>query len=102
ASSTRIRFMRSRPTERTKMRHCTLLFIALVTAVPALAQEGPTPPITGRWDLTVHMKDYNAPAWLEVTGSGRETLVGRFVGAFGSVRPIGQVFFDRGDVHFSL
>jgi hypothetical protein len=44
----------------------------------------------------------NYPAWLEVRLSGRSTLVGSFVGRFGSARPISRVEFDAGRVHFSL
>jgi hypothetical protein len=60
------------------------------------------PPIIGRWDITVHGPNGDYPDWLEVTLSGRQTLVGRFVAAFGSSRPIGQVFYSNGRFHFSL
>jgi hypothetical protein len=60
------------------------------------------PPLIGRWDLVVHGPEGDYPSWLEVTRSGRETLVGRFVAAFGSARPIGQVFYDKGSFRFSL
>ncbi|MFO1499218.1 MAG: DUF1080 domain-containing protein [Verrucomicrobiota bacterium] len=78
------------------------LLPAIFFVTAACAQEGPDLPIVGRWDLTVHRQDGNAPSWLEVRGSGHDTLVGRFVGAFGSARPVGQVFYDRGSVRFSL
>src|SRR5690349_10514462 len=60
------------------------------------------PPLIGRWDITVHGPNGDYPDWLEVKLSGRETLVGRLVAAFGSARPIGQVFYDKGEFHFSL
>src|SRR5260221_710490 len=60
------------------------------------------PPITGRWDLTIHDPVGNYPSWLEISLSGNKTLVGRFVGHFGSVRPISQVFVKGSSIKFSL
>lgn len=63
----------------------------------------PTPPtVCGRWDLTVKGSHGDYPAWLEVRLSGRTTLVGSFVGRFGSARPISHVDFDGGNIHFSI
>jgi 3-keto-disaccharide hydrolase len=59
------------------------------------------PPICGRWDLTVQGTQGDYPSWLEVRKSGR-TLVGSFVGRFGSARPISRVEFADGRVHFSV
>ena len=56
----------------------------------AVAAEAPAG-LLGRFDLTVHAAGGDHPAWLEVTKSGRNTLVGRFVGQFGSARPIADV-----------
>jgi Domain of Unknown Function (DUF1080) len=58
--------------------------------------------ILGRWDLTVQGADGAYPSWLEVRLSGRRTLVGSFVGQFGSVRPISRVEFDGDNVRFSV
>src|SRR4051812_26921942 len=58
--------------------------------------------IEGRWDLTVHGSEGDYPAWLEVKRSGPRTLVGSFVGQFGSARPISQVFFENGELHFTI
>lgn len=63
-------------------------------------REGPAA-IAGRWDLTVHGPDGDYPSWLEVRRSGR-TLVGSFVGRFGSARPISRVEFDAGQVRFTV
>src|SRR5205823_10550317 len=49
------------------------------------------PRIIGRWDLTVKSADESYPSWLEVRRSGYQTLVGTFVGRFGSARPISRV-----------
>lgn len=62
----------------------------LGTIRSGLAADGPAG-LTGRWDLTVHAAAGDHPAWLEVTKSGRNTLVGRFVGQFGSARPIARI-----------
>lgn len=56
----------------------------------------------GRWNVTVDTGRGKFPSWLEISRSGFKTLVGRFVGQFGSARPIGQVFFQNGHVRFSL
>jgi len=59
-------------------------------------------PIIGRWDLTVQGPKGAYPSWFEVTLSGTRTLVGRFVGAGGSARPISRVDFSNGSVHFAI
>jgi hypothetical protein len=60
------------------------------------------PPIIGRWDLTVKSANEVYPSWLEVRRSGYQTLVGSFVGRFGSARPISRVEFKDGRLHFSI
>jgi hypothetical protein len=60
------------------------------------------PSVIGRWDIIVQAPDGEYPSWLEVRLSGHRTLVGSFVGQFGSARPISRVTFDRGQVHFSV
>jgi hypothetical protein len=57
--------------------------------------------VVGRWDLTVQGSEGRYPSWLEVQQSGR-SLVGSFVGQFGSARPISRVHYDKGRVHFTL
>ncbi len=47
--------------------------------------------LEGRWDLEIEFMGKTAPSWLEVRHSGHETLVGRFVFAFGSARPISEI-----------
>jgi hypothetical protein len=75
---------------------------ALATAAePAQPAKRRAPSIIGRWDLTVQGPDGAYPSWLEVRRSGR-TLVGSFVGQFGSARPISRVEFEGGRVRFSL
>jgi hypothetical protein len=57
-------------------------------------------PLLGRWDLTVTDSGNTYPSWLEVRLSGYRTLVGSYVGQFGSVRPIGKIDFDTNSGHF--
>ncbi len=48
-------------------------------------------PLEGRWDLEIDFMGKSAPSWLEIRYSGNATLIGRFVFAFGSARPIAEV-----------
>jgi hypothetical protein len=66
------------------------------------AQQPVEPPLTGRWDLAVTTPDGDYPSWLEVGWSGNRTLVGRFVGQFGSARPIARIEFSRDTLRFSV
>lgn len=52
------------------------------------------PPITGRWDLKVRDGGQEYPSWLEIRQSGYRTLVGSYVGQFGSARPIAEIKLD--------
>lgn len=81
----------------------TLFLVASLDQTRTLTpQEQGLPAIIGRWDLTIQTKDGQTGGWLEVTHSGYSTLVGRFVGSFGSARPVSEVQFDAGKVSFSL
>src|SRR6202035_199995 len=60
------------------------------------------PSIEGRWDMTIYMSGKEFPSWLEVHHSGTHTLVGSFVGAGGSARPISKVNFSAGKMNFSI
>lgn len=77
-----------------------LLAAFFCAALAALAAENdpfvkiPTPALVGRWDLKVQDGATEYPSWLEVDHSGYRTLVGRYVGQFGSARPIGKIEFD--------
>jgi hypothetical protein len=59
-------------------------------------------PIEGRWDLTLTKDGKAWPSWLEVRHSGVNTLVGRFVYAFGSARPISEVKWKDGMFSFAI
>ncbi len=78
------------------------LAIAVLLAAPLRAQCASEPPVIGRWDLRVSGAGTDYPSWLEVTPSGNGFLVGRFVGRYGSARPIGGVSYENGTVRFSI
>ncbi|WP_158973505.1 DUF1080 domain-containing protein [Cellulophaga sp. L1A9] len=65
------------------------LFLLSFASTPATAQD--KSPFIGRWDMIIQQEGKALPSWLEITKSGRSTLVGRFVYAFGSARPIAEV-----------
>ncbi|HEV8543551.1 MAG TPA: DUF1080 domain-containing protein [Verrucomicrobiae bacterium] len=58
------------------------------------------PSLVGRWDLNVHDGNQTYPSWIEVKLSGYRTLVGSYVGQFGSARPVAKIDFDQGTGHF--
>lgn len=58
--------------------------------------------LIGRWDITVDENGKPAPSWLEVKLSGTHTLVGYFVGASGSARPVSKINFDKGKFSFAI
>src|SRR5947209_4439345 len=77
------------------------LFIPIAFPLAAGAADVPKDsPIIGRWDVTVQSQSGSYPSWFEVKKSGYVTLVGSFVGQFGSARPIGKVEFDNGRLRF--
>jgi len=80
---------------------CLGLLLTLIGgAHPVQAQS--TSPILGRWDLVVEGTDGRYSSWLEVTSSPRGELSGRFVGRFGSVRPIPELSFSGVTLNFRL
>lgn len=58
--------------------------------------------VVGRWDLMVETPGVAQPAWLEISKSGIQTLVGQFVGWHGSVRPISRVEVDENGLRFAI
>ena len=58
--------------------------------------------LEGRWDMTLVMDGKECPSWLEVEHSGLHTLVGRYVYANGSARPISKVNFDGEKFSFKI
>ena len=66
------------------------------------AASNPTDALLGRWDLVVQRGGNTAPSWLEVERSGTATLVGQFVGAGGSARPIAKIEWSDGTFKFAI
>lgn len=76
----------------------SLTFISFMTT----SQTPAKPDIKGRWDITMTVDGKEQPSWLEITKSGHETMIGRFVYAFGSARPISEIKESDGSYHFSI
>ena len=75
-------------------------FLLILTSFKAQAQE--SNPLEGRWDLVMTKDGQEMPSWLEVKHSGNNTLVGRFIYAFGSARPVAEVKVDGEQFNFSI
>ena len=58
--------------------------------------------LLGRWDLIIEKDGTKLPSWLEIRKSGHQTLVGRFVYAFGSARPVAHIEQRDNSFHFSI
>lgn len=76
-----------------------ILFIAIV--IESASAQSPSN-LEGRWDLVMDFDGKEIPSWLEVRKSGNSTLVGRFVFAFGSARPVAEVKVDGGKFSFAI
>jgi Domain of Unknown Function (DUF1080) len=87
-----------------------LLALLLPSSPPYAASPALRRPVTaaidsglvGRWDITVQTPDGSRPSWLELWVSGRDALVGRFVGIVGSARPISAVQVGGDSIHFAI
>lgn len=73
-------------------------FLIFDHPILAQAEKG----LEGRWDLVVSKEEAKLPSWLEITKSGYSTLVGRFVYAFGSARPVAHIVVNNDQFHFSI
>ncbi len=76
--------------------------VAFNWSTSASAQTNLAKELEGRWDLVVQKDGNELPSWLEIEHSGNRTLVGRFVYAFGSARPIAVVTIANGKFSFSI
>ncbi|MCE7863643.1 MAG: DUF1080 domain-containing protein [Bacteroidetes bacterium CHB5] len=79
------------------LRFAYLLFVLFAT-VTLQAQNK----LEGRWNLVIEKDGQQLPSWLEIEHSGTKTLVGRFVYAFGSARPIAVVNVTNEKFNFSI
>lgn len=80
----------------------TFLIFTLALAGIRVRAQGDTTALLGRWDITVHAQGRDFSSWLEVCRSGSRFMVGRFVGAGGSSRPISRVNLENGKMRFSI
>jgi hypothetical protein len=101
--------MKSKVGVATKKKLCCLLTaIALLFAVSTTTANNfhfdyaDSSSIEGRWDITINMAGKEVPSWLEVRHSGLHTLIGEFVGASGSSRPISKVNYSTGKMSFTI
>jgi len=77
------------------------LYLIFLSLLASTGEAQKASPILGRWDLTVQGSDAPYTSWFEVTDAEGK-LQGRFVGRFGSARPIKQIEFNDGKLKFSL
>jgi Domain of Unknown Function (DUF1080) len=80
------------------LRHSVLLLALLVPGASPHSNDA----IQGRWDITITTPDGPRPSWLEVRRSGRETLVGQFVGIAGSARPVSRIVVTGDSLRFAI
>ena len=83
----------------TKIAVCVL---CACTVAESLAAQTSNERVLGRWDLTLQTTDGSAPSWLEVTRSGRDAYVGRFVGIVGSARPVSRIEVRGDSLRFAI
>jgi hypothetical protein len=87
----------------TRLRAAVFLLITMAAKISVAHQSlAPDPAVIGRWDITIDKGGKSLPSWLEVQRSGNHTLIGRFVYAFGSARPISEVKVNNGKYSFSI
>lgn len=58
--------------------------------------------LEGRWDLTFNIDGTEKPSWLEISHSGVNTFIGKFVYAFGSARPVSEIKVEGNNFSFAL
>lgn len=74
-----------------------LIFLLAMVTITLRAQHK----LEGRWNLVIEKTAHNFPR-LEIEHSGTKTLVGRFVYAFGSARPVAVVNVVNEKFNFSI
>ena len=80
----------------------SFIFVLLVVTFTKANRLSDTSAVLGRWDITMRIGERNFPSWLEIHKSGIKMLVGEFVGAGGSARPISRVNLENGKLSFSI
>ena len=91
------------------MRRIASLGLALSLMSPAAARAAsplaaiPGEEMIGHWDITATGANGHVfPSWLEVKLSGNRSLVGAFVSAGGSARPVAKVMYTGNAFHFAI
>ena len=91
------------------LRYLTLLLAITVpnasTHIPPAAapqQQDAYERVLGRWDITITTPEGPRPSWLEVERSGRDAVIGRFVGIVGSARPISSIATNGDSLSFTI
>ncbi len=85
-----------------KSKVCPAIFVFLFTSISSILYAQEVNPLEGRWDVMISQEGKELPSWLEIRHSGTHTLVGRFVYAFGSARPIAEVIVKDGKFTFAI
>ena len=88
------------------------LILLLAAAVPSASTHIPSAVapqqqdayqrVLGRWDITITTPEGPRPSWLEVERSGRDAVIGRFVGIVGSARPISAIATNGDSLSFTI
>ena len=78
--------------------HWLVMVAPLLAAGVRLAPET----VAGRWDIVITTPEGPRPSWLEIRRSGREALVGQFVGIVGSARPVAQIVGNGDSLRFTI
>jgi hypothetical protein len=74
----------------------------LMLSISMDVKGSPAEAVEGRWDIVIESNGKSLPSWLEIEHSGVKTLVGRFVYASGSARPISVINSNNGKYSFSI
>ena len=77
-------------------------FFAILLCVVNVRANFEPSPLEGRWDLVIAKDGKQLPSWLEVQHSGNHTLIGRFVYAFGSARPVAEIKLNGNHFNFAI
>lgn len=79
-----------------------IIVLTIATLKSSTAQAQEDNPLQGKWDMVIQQDGKELPSWLEIKHSGIKTLVGHFVYADGSARPISEVKENDGTFSFSI
>jgi len=84
-----------------KFKMCLVAF-SLLLAFTSMSFAQQINSIEGRWNMVISQEGKELPSWLEIRHSGSRTLVGRFVYAMGSARPISEIKMNDGKFSFAI